>query len=85
MGGYGSNSDDNGGFAVHRLLTDGSIDASFNGTGEVYYTFPNPNNVQPARGLALGPNGEIVLAGWHDSYAAGVSSPAAWGVVNIQP
>src|SRR5206468_1284101 len=74
------------GFAAERLLPDGSLDTSFNGTGQFEYTFPNPDNVQTPRGLALGANGNIVLAGWHNSYVPGSgTTPPAWGVVEIQP
>jgi uncharacterized delta-60 repeat protein len=80
-GGYADDGTGNYGFAVQRFLSDGSIDTSFNGTGILIYVFPSPNNVQPARGLALGSSGNIVLAGWHDT----TTSAPVWGVLNIQP
>ena len=69
------------GFGVQQFRPDGSIDTSFNGTGTLIYTFPNPSGNQPARGLALGPGGEVVLSGWITS----ASHPVEWGVVRIQP
>jgi uncharacterized delta-60 repeat protein len=80
-GGYADDGTGNYGFAVQRFLSDGSIDTSFNATGILIYVFPSPNNVQPARGLALGSSGNIVLAGWHDT----TTSAPVWGVLNIQP
>jgi uncharacterized delta-60 repeat protein len=74
--------DSNGdkGFAVERFLSTGAIDTSFNGAGYVDYLFPNPNNVQAAYGVAVGPTGNIVLAGSHDT----PTTLPVWGVVNIQ-
>lgn len=84
VGGYGP---PDGGFGVQQFLPGGAVDTSFNGTGTLIYTFPDPNNVQAARGLALGPNGQIVLAGTHDGYDPTTNTmiPDAWGVVSITP
>jgi uncharacterized delta-60 repeat protein len=53
-------------FAVVRYNTDGTLDTSFNGTGEVLDTFPNEYvgfNGNDARGVALQPDGKIVAVG----------------------
>jgi uncharacterized delta-60 repeat protein len=50
-------------FAVARLNSDGSLDATFNGTGEVTTSFGNYNN-DAAYAVALQPDGRIVVAGY---------------------
>lgn len=80
-GGTAGDANENYGFAIQRFLPDGSIDTSFNGTGLLMYLFPNPNDIQPTHGMALGASGNIVLAGWHMT----PSSRVMWGVINVQP
>ena len=67
-------------FIVSRYTTAGALDTTFNGTGEVSYSFANASNGQTARALALGPNGDVALAG--ELQPAGSND---WGVVHIQP
>ncbi len=48
-------------FAVARFLTNGSLDASFNGNGKVTIAFGNTDDY--ASGIAVDPSGRIVVAG----------------------
>ena len=75
-------SDISNNFGVQQFRPDGSLDTSFHGTGTLIYAFPSlEGNATPARGLALGPNGNIVLAGTVEGATGGYD----WGVVSITP
>ena len=59
-------------FAVARFLPDGSLDASFDADGRAVVAFDRgSSNVDRAAGIALTPDGRIVVAGTIDTTTAG--------------
>jgi uncharacterized delta-60 repeat protein len=65
------------GDSILRLNPDGSLDTTFNGTGTLYYEFPNDgSNGDIAAAVAVSPTGDIAMAGWgYDQ----------WDVLYVQP
>ena len=60
------NSDNNNyNFAVARLLDNGALDTSFSGNGKVHINFnsPDSNSEDRVQGVAIDPQGRIILAG----------------------
>jgi uncharacterized delta-60 repeat protein len=58
-------------FALARYNTNGSLDTSFGTGGEVTTSF-GPNGASFAAGVALEPNGEIVVAGTDQDFSTGL-------------
>lgn len=50
-------------FAVARLNTNGSLDTTFNGDGKATFDIFS-DSVDTVTGIAIAPNGKIVMAGW---------------------
>jgi uncharacterized delta-60 repeat protein len=66
-------------FAVARLNADGSLDTSFNGTGKTNFGFSLSSgaNKDEAFGVALQPDGKIVLVGFAQTSANGFNFAVA--------
>lgn len=60
------------GFAMARLTTTGTLDTSFDGDGKVVTLFPG-NNSARGYGLALQPDGKIIMAGQVNSLGLGLA------------
>ncbi|MGE3842572.1 MAG: hypothetical protein AB7I50_13385 [Vicinamibacterales bacterium] len=54
-------------FAVARLLPDGTLDSSFGSGGRMRMDFPGASSSDAALGVALQPDGKLLLAGYTDS------------------
>ncbi len=66
-------------FAVARLNADGSLDSTFNGTGKVNFGFSLSAgaNKDEAFGVALQPDGKIILVGFAQTLATGFNFAVA--------
>jgi uncharacterized delta-60 repeat protein len=53
-------------FAIARYMPDGSLDQSFSGDGKRLQSFNNGAGTDVARGVAIQPDGRIVVAGFSD-------------------
>lgn len=68
---------DGEGDTIMRLNPDGSVDTTFNGTGSLYYEFPNDgSNGCVASGVVVSLTGEIVMVGFGNGQ---------WDVLEVQP
>ena len=72
-------------FAIVRYNTNGSLDATFSGDGRQSFTFGRPpsGGLEFARGVALQPNGKIVVAGYSDAGTAPALGPNDFAVARL--
>jgi uncharacterized delta-60 repeat protein len=66
---------------VVRLNSDGTLDTSFNGTGQVLFT-PTQSGIKDIAFQRVNAKDSIVLAGWHYDPATGVRSGALWRITD---
>lgn len=65
LAGFSFTNSDFGNFAMLRLLEDGGLDASFNGTGKVTTSIGNNSDSHSGNGVSLQEDGKILVAGYY--------------------